>query len=225
MITEGMLATAAAEMDEAMLRSLPAPEDCHHDFSLRFKKKMKRVIYRADHPLQFRVLQKVASIILVLFLGFAAIMAVSPTVRATVFGWIREQCGKFINYYFDDYISSSSEPLDYQLSNLPDGYVLIAESDIPGNQAFVYTNTVQQYLYFTYSTDPDTTSYLVKEDGYVVEQITVQNSCGDIYLSEDPSESNCIIWCNEESSTIFYISGFLSHNELIEIANSVQPIK
>lgn len=65
-ITDEMMAEAAAEMNEAMLRSLPDPDDCHHEFSRKFKRKMKRVVYRAEHLVQFRIMQRVATIFLVI---------------------------------------------------------------------------------------------------------------------------------------------------------------
>lgn len=39
MITDEMLAEAAAELAEAINASLPAPEECHHQFSAKFERK------------------------------------------------------------------------------------------------------------------------------------------------------------------------------------------
>lgn len=222
-ITEQMIAEAAAEMNDAMLNSLPNPDDCRHKFSARFERKMRRVIFRVDHPVQFRIVQRVASIVLVLFIGFATILAASPTVRAAVFGWIREQYESFVMYYFEDGASVSKEPTEYHISKLPDGYTEIVASDIPDNQAFIYSNADGQLLYFSYSTNPDAIRYLIKEDGYAVEEVIVFNSPADFFLSEDRTQSNCIIWCNEENNVIFYISGFFERDEMIELAESVQP--
>lgn len=138
-ITDEMMAEAAAEMNEAMLRSLPDPDDCHHEFSRRFKRKMKRVIYRADHPVQFRIMQRVATIFLVICIGFATILTFSPTVRANVVGWIREQYESFVAYYFEDNYESKADPVEYYISDLPVEYAEIAVSDNEGIHTTVYS--------------------------------------------------------------------------------------
>lgn len=224
-ITDEMMAEAVADMNEAMLRSLPKPEECHHEFSAKFERKMKRAIYRAEHPIQYRVMQRVASIVLVLFIGFVSILAISPTVRAAVFGWIREQYESFITYYFEDGTSANKDPTAFYISGLPAEYAEIAASNMSDIQTYVYADSTGQFLYFSYSTNPDAANYLIKEDGYSVEFVSVLNYPADFFLAEDTNQSNCIIWCDEENRIIFYISAFLEKNELIALAESVSPKK
>ena len=42
MISEEMLKKAAAEADQAIRDSLPAPAECEHEFSPSFQRKMRR---------------------------------------------------------------------------------------------------------------------------------------------------------------------------------------
>lgn len=225
MITEEMMAAAAAEMNEAMLRSLPEPEDCYHEFSAKFEKKMKRVMYRADHPLQFRILQKVASIILVLFLGFATIMAISPTVRASVFGWIREQYESLIHYYFNDSVSSVEGPTTYYISNLPPQYTELTSffNEELGEYTGVYSDDEGNVLYFMYSLIPEITNYyLGSEEDYIVEHVYISTNRADFYQSKDHSQSNGIIWCDSETNTVFYLSARLNKEEIIALAEGIK---
>lgn len=224
-ITDEMMAEAVADMNEAMLRSLPKPEECHHEFSAKFERKMKRAIYRAEHPIQYRVMQRAASIVLVLFIGFVSILAISPTVRAAVFGWIREQYESFITYYFEDDFSATDSPSEYYLSGLPSDYTEVAVTDVPGSQTIVYINSCGQMLNFSYSTKPEAANYYVEETEYTIEKASVLNHTGDIYLAKDSSKDSCIIWCDEETNTIFYISAFMTKEELISLAESVSPKK
>lgn len=224
MITEEMMAAAAAEMNEAMLRSLPEPEDCYHEFSAKFEKKMKRVMYRADHPLQFRVLQKVASVILVLFLGFASIMVISPTVRASVFGWIREQYESLIYYYFEDGVSPVEGPTTYCIESLPPQYFELTSSynEENGNFLGVYVDNEGNMMYFMYSLIPENSNYYITQEDYVIERVYVSTSVADFYLAKDSSNSNAIIWCNSETNVVFCITAKLEKKELISLAESVK---
>lgn len=224
-ITEEMMAEAAAEMNDAMLSSLPDPDDCHHEFSTKFEHKMKRVIYRADHPVQFRVMQRVASIVLIIFLGFATILAVSPTVRAAVFGWIREQYESFIAYYLEDNVSENEGPTAYYISDLPVEYIEIEISDDPDNYTAIYADNNGHFLYFCYSSTPDSSAFFLGEEGYSVEEILVRNHPADFYLSENPAQGNSIIWHDQNSNIIFFISGMMEKAELVDLAESVLPKK
>ena len=47
MISEERLRTAARAVSQAMIDSLPEPEDCHHDFSPEFERKMKKLLRRS----------------------------------------------------------------------------------------------------------------------------------------------------------------------------------
>lgn len=225
-ITDEMMAEAAAEMNEAMLRSLPDPDDCHHEFSRRFKRKMKRVIYRADHPVQFRIMQRVATIFLVISIGFATILTFSPTVRANVLGWIREQYESFVAYYFEDGTPVVNNQIDYYVSGLSADYTEAAATNAPGTKTIVYVNSSNgRILNFSYSLTPDTANYYVENIEYAVENVYVLNHPADLYLASDPSEDNCIIWCDESTNTVFYLSGFMTKDELISLAESVLPKK
>lgn len=222
-ITERMIAEAAAEMNDAMLNSLPNPDDCRHKFSARFERKMKRVIFRVDHPVQFRIIQRVASIVLVLFIGFATILAASPTVRAAVFGWIREQYDSFVTYYLEYNSSEPENPTAYYISGLPTAYTEIEVSDDPDNYTAIYGDNNGHFIYFCYSSTPGSSAFFISEKGYIVEDVLIHNHSANFYLSEDPAQGNSIIWHDENSRIIFFISGMMGKAELVELAESVLP--
>lgn len=221
MITEEMMAAAAAEMNEAMLRSLPDPEDCHHTFSAKFEKKMKRVIYRADHPLQIRILQRVASVILVLFLCFATIMAISPTVRASVFGWIREQYESFIAYYFVNESCNKNPNAEYYIDCLDTEYTLV-HSSVEGNiHHQIYEDINGMCLDFTYATNYTHNIFYIELDHYEVHPVSINGRAGDLYVSNDESEKNSIIWCDVESQIMFYIAASIEPELLVSFAEKM----
>ena len=218
MITEEMMAAAAAEMNEAMLLSLPDPEDCHHTFSAKFEKKMKRVIYRANHPLQIRILQKVASVILVLFLCFATIMAISPTVRASVFGWIREQYESFIAYYFVDSVYKESQNTEYYIDCLDTEYTLVFYSIEDNIHYQIYEDINGTCLDFTYATKYIRNIFYIEEDKYEVRPVLINGKSGDLYVSIAGTEKNSVIWWDEESKIMFYLAANIEPELLISLA-------
>ena len=90
MFTDEMLRIAAAEADQAIRDSLPRPEDCHHQFSPRFERKMKRVIRRGRHPVAYKFLHRAACLLVVVTLVGASWLTVDAEARGAFFAWVRQ---------------------------------------------------------------------------------------------------------------------------------------
>ncbi len=220
MITDEMIAEAALELNTAILKNLPDTDCCSHEFSAGFEKKMNRLIRKAKHPRLYTFAQRAACILLVLILGFMALLAVSPTVRAGVLGWIKEQYETVTSYFFvgdpDTY-----EPTAYYIASIPEGYTEKLVDDSAYSVVRIYTNEEDQQMFFSYTITPDETVYSLGVEGYQIEKVSIQNNPGEFYLSDDPAQSNSLIWFDEESYVIFYLSGFFDKEELIRIGESV----
>lgn len=226
-ITDEMMAEAVADMNEAMLRSLPGSDDCHHEFSSKFNRRMKRAIYRAEHPIQYRIMQRAASVVLILFMGFMSILAVSPTVRAAVFGWIRDQYESFKTYCFEDGTTPSAGSTRYYLSGLSSEYTETSAyyDEELGTFSSVYSGPNGNMVFFSYATIPENANFFIEEDGYSIYQTWVSGNPADLYIAENDSKSNCLIWCDEQDNVIFYISAVADENTLISLAESVSAQK
>lgn len=225
MITENMISQAAAELNEAMLNCLPEATACNHNFSPRFQKRMKRVLHRLKHPIRHRVIQRVACVLLVMLLSFASFLAISPTVRAAVFGWIREQYESFIEYYFPESLNHGTEPTTYQLPYIPEGYEEFGKSEQSSGITIYYANhTNDRLMYFGYSTEPDFTAYRVDIEAFKLETASVNGNSADIFISTDPSQANAIVWIDSKTNTYFCISAYLEKEELIYMAENILRI-
>jgi hypothetical protein len=222
-ITDEMLAEAAAELNEALINSLPDPHECKHQFSKKFERKMEKLIYRVKHPTRYMVLNRVASILLVILLGFTMVMSFSPTARAAVFGWIKQAYESFYSYYFETDVETESS-YRYQIDPLPEGYTELSASLDEGISTYIYLNDKNELLVFTYSTDPDESVFNVKRENYSVEEVLILGNQADLYLTEDTSLANGIIWCDEENGVIFSISGKVDGKELKKLAESVKQV-
>ena len=139
MITDEMIAEAAAELNEAMIKSLPDPHECKHQFSKKFERKMDRLIYRVNHPIRYKIASRVASILLVVLLGFTVVMSCSPTARAAVIGWIKQVYESFYSYYFEANVDTYSSN-KYQIDPLPEGYAEISHTEESGMILYVFAN-------------------------------------------------------------------------------------
>lgn len=221
MITDEMIAEAAAELNQALIDSLPDPHECKHQFSKRFERKMEKLIHRVNHPIRYMVLNRVASILLVILIGFTMVMSFSPTARAAVIGWIRQAYESFYSYYFETDVENESN-YRYQIDPLPEGYTELF-SDLDGRTCtYVFQNDQNELLVFTYSIDSSESVFYAEREKYVIEDVVISDNKADLYLTEDNSLTNGIIWQDKESGVVFYISGRVDSEQLINLAKSVK---
>ena len=221
MITDEMIAEAAAELNQALIDSLPDPHECKHQFSKKFERKMEKLIHRVNHPIRHMVLNRVASILLVILLGFTMIMSFSPTARAAVFGWIKQAYESFYSYYFEIDVETESN-YRYQIDPLPEGYVEVANSEDDGLGTCIYVSEKNEMMILMYSNNPHSSPFFIKKEGFLVEEILVNGNTADMYISIDGSEPNGIIWLDTENNILFFISGEFDSTELKNLAQNVK---
>lgn len=221
MITDEMLAQAAAELADAINASLPAPEECHHQFSTKFERKMKRLIYRTNHPIQHRFLQSAASILLVILLGFSSVLAVSVEAREAVFGWVRGQYESFYAYFFEGQ-SEESEPVSYYPGWMPDGYAYETTFEIAGGKSLVYIGSDGTIAEFSYSTSPENFVMFIESVECEQRSVWINGIEGTLYIPYDSSVASGIVWINKASNTIFHISASIESDVLMQIAEQIK---
>lgn len=220
MITDEMLAEAAAELNQALIDGLPDPHECKHQFSKKFERKMEKLIRRVNHPIRHMVLNRVASILLVILLGFTMVMSFSPTARAAVIGWIKQAYESFYSYYFETDVETDSN-YRYQIDPVPDGYIEMSYAENNGYHVIVYSDN-ETAIVLAYADRSAYHMLYVKREGYRVEEAMVNGNIADLYISEDVSLANGIVWCDTESGYMVYISGQLEINELKNFAERVK---
>ena len=221
MITDKMLAQAAAELATAINESLPDPKDCTHEFSAEFERKMKRITRRANHPILYRTLRSVASIILVITIGFGSVLAVSAEARAAVFGWVKEQYESFYEYFFEGEVELA-ESAKYQPGWMPDGCELLTVEETAGGETYIYKDKSGLLAQFYYIYDPDSQKLYIDTVEYISEPVSINGHSGEMYISIYADETSSIVWTDNSTNTLFYVSGPYEKDTLIKIAENIQ---
>ena len=140
MISEEMLKKAAAEADQAIRDSLPAPADCEHEFSPSFQRKMRRTFRKAKHPIIYKLPKYAACFVLALILTSGTWLTVDAEARAAFLAWVREQYEAFVEYRFIGEAPQENTTVEYELTWLPEGFSLQSEQDLDGGTYLTYTN-------------------------------------------------------------------------------------
>lgn len=107
---------------------------------------------------------------------------------------------------------------------IPNGYTEFYSDTTEDTIIVVYANEEGEMLKFSYSHNPDNTTWFVGADSLTVQPITINGISGEAITSTEQGAATAIMWITTEN-TAFNISGFLSVEDLIAMAESVQIIK
>lgn len=226
MITDDMLREAAHKASEAYTDYYErdyCPKN-QYSFPPKFERKIERLKRRANHPVFYKTMHRVASIALVILIISGTWVTANAEARAAVIGWVKEIYTTYIVYIFGGETQNTPTHTDYRPAWLPDGYTE-SYCDISEDTTFVaYTNKTGLMMNFSYIHAPDETKWLVDRSNMVTTQVQVNDNVAELFISTDSNYANAIIWSDAED-TVFYLSAFVDETELIRIAESVFPVK
>ena len=102
-MNEEELSRAAARAAELLNEALPKPEDCNHEFSPRFRRKMRHLLFRQNHPVLMRALQSAAVLFLTVSILFGTLFVTNTDANNFTSGWTTIKKGSISVYaYFGD---------------------------------------------------------------------------------------------------------------------------
>lgn len=223
MITDAMLKEAILEMNEVILSSYPDPEDCHVDFSPRFERKMKSVIRKGNHPDFYRFRQQAVNLLLILFLCFTTLMALSPVARAAVIGWIQDKYESYFRYSSQGLQEKHTTTTNdgYQITYIPDGYQHYKSITRFNKTKEIYCNSIGNELQIMIIKNTGNDIYI--EDKNIGTKTTTINGLeAQLYLSEKENGTNNIVWFNKEQETLFVITAVEEEKIIIKIAENIK---
>ena len=222
MISNLLLRQAAEEYHEESMSAIPTENEIDHVFSDRFEENMKSVIKKNNHPQLKRVLRMAASFALVILVAGGSVMALSPTARAAVIGWLFGQDGTTFSYTSMGEESESDVYYRYDLPEIPEGYFLWQEIVDEDQCIILYGEEETGHLLKVTGSPNDGKSamFLMTTTD---EKSTVQigDVTADFYLSESEDVSSGLAWVDPENDYLICLDGFFSKEELIELAASL----
>lgn len=222
MITDEMLRIAAAEASQAICDSLPRPEECDHQFSPRFERKMRRVLRRVRHPVAYKYLRRAACFLVAVMLVGASWITVDAEARGAFFAWVRHQYENFVEYRFEGPVPNDEMTTRYTPTWLPDGYEETKVQSAEGTSSRTYSNRDGQAIHFMCSLGADATSLFVVSEQMTLEEVSVGTQEADFYQDADPQNANVLVWHSESGDILFWISASLPRDEMVKIAESIE---
>ena len=221
MISNLLLRQATEEYHEESMSAIPTENEIEHVFSDRFEKNMTSVIKKNNHPQLKRVLRMAASFALVILVAGGSVIALSPTARAAVLGWLFGQEG---NVY--SYVSMGTDDSDtmikYDFPEVPEGYYLWQEILDPtiGTMLYVEEET-GLFLKIIYCPNDGNGAMFLLPEAATKSTVQLGDITADFYQSEVDTSGSSIVWVDPENDYLVSVDGFFSQEELIEMALSL----
>ena len=222
MISNEFIRQATEEYLEESMPAIPAENEIDHVFSDRFEKNMKSVIRKNNHPQLKRVLRMAASFALVILISGGSVMALSPTARAAVKGWLFGQEGTVFSYTSIGTKTESEVSYKYDLAVIPEGYVLWQEIVDETQSIMLYAEEETGLLLKVTATPNDGTGamFLITTTDQK-ETVQIGDITADLYPSESEDSAPGLAWVDPENDYLICLDGFFSQEELIDMAISL----
>lgn len=162
-----------------------------------------------------------ACFLLAVLLTGSAILTFSVEARAAFFGWVRQQCEDFYEYFFEGE-ATVRVPAQYELGWVPEGVIFVTSYETAGGEVFIYTDDKDTLIQFTYTSEPNKEKLFVDGVGYAEKQVAINGNPGEIYVPNDETYTDGIVWTDAATNTLFFISGHFNEDTLIRMAESVK---
>ena len=223
LITDEMLYRAAARSSAAFTEHREADYDPagQHEFSAKFERRIQRLKRKADHPVLYRTMQRVASVLLAIVIGGTAWLAIDVKAREDFFGWVKGIYENYIVYHFSEPDHASTELHEYRPAWIPDGYTEVYHESDEAFGIVAYLNDENDTLSLMYIPASEGQDVFVDHSGAKEHETTVNGSPATVLIFEEPNQSNELIWCDDEN-ILFTVSGFLEEDDLVKVAESVE---
>lgn len=221
MINDEMLRQAAAKAAEKFNANLPSASECHHQYSKRFESGIKKLVRRTQHPILYRSLRIAACFLLMVSFSLSSVLIISADAREAIWGWVKEAYKSFYVYVFDDKADTNVTLAEYRLNWIPDGYGLDSEQQTPAGKVSIYSNSIRETICFAYVHQSTDVAFLAEGVDYIQHHPDINGVNADVYLSTEPNQSSAIVWIDDDADTLLYITGYVSEDELIRMAQNV----
>lgn len=226
MISESMLRDAALQSGEVYVQFFESTCDVEepHVFSAQFEQKIEKLHRKANLSALRTFVRYTAAILLVMLISGSAWLMLDVRARAEFVGWIKWLYNSSYFAYRYETAEPPSEPtVQYELPAIPDGYTLFYEKEDNGMIAKVYKDSKGRFLKFMYAHNADEQFWLFDMTYSELTPTKVNGIDADLLLSHDENTANSVLWVLPDN-TAFFLSAFLTEEDLIRLAESVEAI-
>lgn len=224
-MTDEMLRQAARNASRMFVEALEEDYDPRAAYppSQAFRRKLRSLRRRAEHPYAHAARQRAAVFLLVLLLSGGAFLSVDAQARDALQVWLRTIVENSVFYRFTGEENQGDFPV-CRLGWIPEGVVLERETDQPDKGVYraYYVNSETGYGFvFYYQWMSDGLAAGLSTENMIYQRTVVNGMPADYYESTLEGDSNLLMWFDEEHHLAFSINSCLDQETIFQIAGGV----
>ena len=127
----------------------------------------------------------------------------------------------FFVYRFSGKTESPIEHHVYRLAWLPDGYAEFMAIEENRGITVLYKNEEGKRLRFSSIYDPNTTEWYIDTSNTIQSKVKINGLTADLFTATNDETASIVMWIDSNENMAFYVSAFLSEEELIRAAESI----
>lgn len=217
---ESMLKAAVMENSLEELEEYPPDSELDQiQIPERLDKHMHKIIRKhtfrekTKHILHF-VRKGVSTAMIILGASFAALLF-SQDIRAACMDVIVRIYERYIEFDASgSEVSGSVQVLKFDY--VPDGYTLSSQNTSLIEKQYIFKNDVENEIRISYSQKPDILQ--ADNENYIIEDVLINNTPGTLFISQNPTLNNLLIWYNDG---YYKINSTLNFEEMKKIAENI----
>ena len=224
-MTDEMLRQAAWNASRMFVEALEEDYDPRAAYppSPAFRRKLRSLRRRAEHPYAHAALQRAAVFLLVLLLSGGAFLSVDAQARDALQVWLRTIVENSVFYRFTGDENQGDFPV-CRLGWIPEGVVLERETDQPDKGVYraYYVDSETGYGFiFYYQWMADGLAAGLSTENMIYQRTVVNGMPAHYYESTLEGDSNLLMWFDEEHHLAFSINSRLDRETIFRIAEGV----
>ena len=226
---EQMLRRALMEANLERFRDVLEGADRDWNWSPRYLRSRTRLLAdpfgwakRMARPVWKRAVRAAACVALASLVTLGGLMAVSPTVRAAVLGWLREITENGIFYTASGNWDEAAYPElpDWTLAELPEGWALDSVRDLGSGTTKEYRNGNKRISFQCSYPVSGTIGWGAGNEDHC--EVTVNGYTAELYSDEDDL---LMVWQDEDGVLFHFTADGVDPETLVDMAASAQPVK
>lgn len=219
-IDDGLLYAYMPQVEKVMLEKIPLESELSHQFSWRFKRKMKALFkYERRTPVMRQFIRQIKTAVAVLLIALSMAFGTIMSVEA-----YRVRFFEFVTDIWEELTSiviHSDENANHDIltpispSYIPEGYNVLEQTSDKYENTIIYSNANGLELYYSQRMATQS-EFILDSEGTETEKITIGSQ--EAYLIANKGTVQ-LYWHDDES--VFSLIGNLYKTELIKMAESI----
>ena len=224
-LTDEALRNAARLVRASMLSSLREEDMPTHEFSEDFRESLLEEVRRNERkPARTQlILRRSIAALLSVVVGLSLFFGLNTEARAAALQWAKKTTwGWTVFSFFGDAERALPE---FEVMWLPEGVELVNEIVEPDCVMRLYSNLDDSQRFAMQCALMDSDSPLIighNKSEYLIHSTTVNTHYAELYIAQDSSVSNGLVWFDDNIGVVFTIISDMDPTVILHIAENIK---